>query len=264
MTKSKPIAATRLKLSKNARHQRIVQALQDGPTLRVLELAAGLGVSTETIRRDLDELSRGGFINRTYGGAVRPFGPEPTLHERHQLLVAEREAIAQVAIEPIKDGEIVLLGGGATTTHVARRLAAARRSLKVITDSLAVASALASNAGLEVMLCPGRFHGSEQCVYGGQTIDYLGRLFANHAVLGATGLTVDGPNDAEIEVAATYRAMAARASAVTVVADHSKFDRAAISVYASWSDVSRLVTDRQPNGPLRAALERAGVQVALV
>lgn len=264
MSKHQPTPASRNKLSKRSRHQRIVQALQEGPTLRVVELAAGLGVSTETIRRDLDELSREGLINRTYGGAVRPFGPEPTLHERHQLLVAEREAIAQVAIEPIRDGEIVLLGGGATTTHVARRLAAARRSLKVITDSLAVASALATNAGLEVMLCPGRVNGSEQCVYGGQTIDYLGRLFANHAVLGATGLTVDGPNDAEIEVAATYRAMAARASVVTVVADHSKFERAGISVYASWSEVTRLVTDRRPEGPLRAALERAGVQVAVI
>ncbi|MBK1664453.1 DeoR family transcriptional regulator [Rhodospirillum rubrum] len=249
------------KLSKAGRQERIVAELRAGPTLRVSELATTLGVSTETIRRDLDELEARGLINRTYGGAVRPFGPEPTIRERHQMLVSEREIIAVAAARTISHGDVLIIGGGATTTHVARRLAAEKRDLKVFTDSFAVATVLAPNPTVEVFLCPGRYNGQEGCVSGAETIDYIGKIYANHAILGATGLTEDGPNDADIDAAATYRAMALRATDVTVVADHTKFDRAAISVYCRWPAISRLVTDQRPEGALRLILERAGVEV---
>lgn len=263
MSDNTSIPANPGKLSKAGRQDRIVNELQAGPTLRVSELATALGVSTETIRRDLDELETRGLINRTYGGAVRPFGPEPAIRERHQMLVPEREAIAAAAARPIAHGDILMIGGGATTTHVARRLAAEKRDLKVFTDSFAVATVLAPNPTIQVFMCPGRYNGPEGCIFGSETIDYIGRIYANHAILGATGLTEDGPNDADMDAAATYRAMAMRATEVTVVADHTKFDRAAISVYSRWPGIARLVADQAPQGALRLALERAGVQIII-
>lgn len=256
-------SANAAKLSKASRQDRIVSALQAGPTLRVSELASGLGVSTETIRRDLDELETRGLINRTYGGAVRPFGPEPTIRERHQMLVPEREAIAAAAARAVNHGEVLIIGGGATTTHVARRLAAEKRDLKVFTDSFAVATVLAPNPTLQVFICPGRYNGQEGCMSGSETIDYIGRVYANHAILGATGLTEDGPNDADMDAAATYRAMAVRATEVTIVADHTKFERAAIAVYSRWPGIARLVTDKPPQGSLRLALDQAGVSIII-
>lgn len=249
------------KLSKVSRQERIISALQGGPTLRVSELAAQLGVSTETIRRDLDELDSRGLINRTYGGAVRPFGPEPTIRERHQMLVSERESIAAAAARFVGHGQVLIIGGGATTTHVARRLAAEKRDLRIFTDSFAVATVLASNPTIQIMMCPGRYNGQEGSTFGPETVDYIGRIYANHAILGATGLTEDGPSDADMDAAATYRAMAMRATEVTVVADHTKFDRAAISIYSRWPGIARLVCDMAPQGLLRHALERAGVEV---
>ncbi|MGQ9369775.1 DeoR/GlpR family DNA-binding transcription regulator [Azospirillum sp. ST 5-10] len=254
-------ANTTARLSKAERQARIVNELHAGPTLRVSELAATLGVSTETIRRDLDELGSQGLISRTYGGAVRPFGPEPSIRERHQMLVPEREAIAAAASPFIKHGDVVIIGGGATTTHVARRLSAEKRDLTVFTDAFAVATVLAANPTIRVMICPGRYNGHEGWVSGPDTIDYLGRIYANHAILGATGLAEDGPNEASIDAAATYRAMAMRATEVTVVADHTKFERAAISVFAHWPQVTRLVTDETPDGLLATSLGRAGVDV---
>lgn len=249
------------KLSKGSRQERIIKALEAGPTLRVSELAAQLGVSTETIRRDLDELDSRGLINRTYGGAVRPIGPEPTIRERHQMLVPERESIAHAVSRFVGHGQVLIIGGGATTTHVARRLAAEKRDLRVFTDSFAVATMLATNPTIQVILCPGRYNGQEGSVHGSETIDYIGRVYANHAILGATGLTEDGPNDADMDAAATYRAMAMRATEVTIVADHTKFDRAGISVYSRWPGIARLISDMAPQGLLRHALDRAGVEI---
>ena len=68
--------------SKSDRQARIVAELRATPSLRVNELAELLGVSTETVRRDLAELDERGLINRTYGGAMRPVAFEPALAER--------------------------------------------------------------------------------------------------------------------------------------------------------------------------------------
>ena len=78
---------------KQARHRRILAELEQRPALRVAELAEMLAVSTETVRRDFDELSMLGQVSRTYGGAVRRSSSEPSVNERHHLLVAERERL---------------------------------------------------------------------------------------------------------------------------------------------------------------------------
>lgn len=60
-------------------------------------LVRRLDVSTETIRRDLEELTEQGVLNRTYCGAVRSLRTEPSITERHTLFVAKRERIAKAA-----------------------------------------------------------------------------------------------------------------------------------------------------------------------
>jgi DeoR/GlpR family transcriptional regulator of sugar metabolism len=57
--------------------------------------------------------------------------------------------------------------------------------------------------------------------------------------------------------------MAGRAAEVTIVADHSKFERMALALYAGWSEIARLVTDQPPHGGLAFALQRAGVDIVV-
>ena len=75
-----------------------------------------MGVSTETIRRDLDELNQQGMLSRTYGGAApRPFGAEPTLSERYMEYVEERERVGALAARAIKPGQVLMIDSGSTT-----------------------------------------------------------------------------------------------------------------------------------------------------
>ena len=92
-----------MKKPKSVRQERILNELNQSPSLRVAELARRLAVSTETIRRDLDELTGQGLLNRTYGGAVRSLSTEPSVTERHTLFVSERERIARTAVPLLKD-----------------------------------------------------------------------------------------------------------------------------------------------------------------
>lgn len=74
-----------MKKPKSVRQERILTELNQAPSLRVAVLARRLDVSTETIRRDLDEMTKQGLLNRTYGGAVRSLSTEPSVTERHTL-----------------------------------------------------------------------------------------------------------------------------------------------------------------------------------
>ena len=251
------------RFSKTARHKHIISQLTAAPTLRASELAAVLGVSGETIRRDLMELHHQKLINRTYGGASRPFALEPSLVDRKRLMIAEREAIAAVIADIVLPNEVLMLGAGATTFHVARRLAAKARDITVIINDFAIANALAANPSIRILCCPGRYHSTEGYVFGTQTIASINSYEANRAIVGATGVGGRGINDADEEAGAIYGAMVKRAAEAIIVADHSKFEQRALTVFAQWTEIDRFVTDRQPEGALAKALREAGTEVVI-
>jgi len=250
-----------LRLNKSDRQSRIVAELRAAPSLRVNELANLLDVSTETVRRDLAELDERGLINRTYGGATRPVAFEPALAERQKEMVQEREAIAAAAVRLVEPNDILMIGGGATTTIFARRLAAERDHLTVITHAFSVAMALATNPFHKVLMLPGQYDAREGLIHGPDTIDALQKYRAGKAFLGASGLTPEGPSDAGVGPGLIYGAMMRRSSETAILADHSKFGRSSLSVYGSWSPAMTLVSDARPEGALSAALAESRVTV---
>ncbi len=250
------------RLGKTDRQTRIVAELRARPSLRVNALAARLLVSTETVRRDLADLDRAGLISRTYGGAVTPVN-EPGVAVRETLMIAERQRIAEAAMRVISPQDILMIGGGATTLHFARRLAADFNHLTIITHAFAIATALASNSTHKVLMLPGQYDGREGLIHGPDTIDALQRFHASKAILGASGLTGEGPNDAGFGPGLIYGAMMRRAAQACILADHGKFDVPSLTVYGAWSAAVTLITDQRPTGPLAASLALARTTVLL-
>jgi len=255
MTRSDP------RLSKTVRHAHIVDALSAAPSLRVNDLSVRLSVSTETVRRDLAELEEAGKINRTYGGAMRLVQQEPDLAVREALMLPERARIAEAAVQLVECGETLAIGGGATTLHFAKKLARARDHLTVITHAFSIATALAANSTHKVLMLPGQYDGREGLIHGPDTIDALTRFHVKKAFLGASGLTVDGPNDAGLAAGLTYGAMMRCSGQTVILADHTKFENPSLRVYGAWSSATTLITDMHPSGGLAAALAVAGVMV---
>lgn len=252
-----------MKRSKPERQERILTELNGAPSLRVAELARRLDVSTETIRRDLDEMTEQGLLNRTYGGATRPLGSEPSISERHTLFVTERERIARAVIPLIKNSRMLLIGSGSTTTHVARRIAIDMRDITVITHSFGVATVLSMNPTIKVIMLPGDYHSTEGSTVGAHTISFLNNFYADHAILGASGMTSEGPSDALVECSAVYAAIVSRSADTILVADHSKQDQMFAARYAGWREIDHLITDAQPKGPLKTALQQAKVDIVV-
>lgn len=248
---------------KQIRHRRLVSLLEVSPNTRVNELADQLQVTAETIRRDLDELSKKGIVDRTYGGAMLKGSQEPVVNIRHNLMVKEREALARAAVRNLQDASIIMIGSGATTTHVARRIAIEMNGITVITHSFGVATVLSLNPTISVMMAPGIYHATEGAMHGSQTLRYLDDFQVDWAITGASGLTARGASDALIDASDVYACMFKRASRSMVVADHSKFDKVFTARYARWADIDTLVSDQQPAGKLKTAISKSETTVAV-
>lgn len=248
--------------AKTTRQAKILAELSSSPSLRIADLAKLHQVSAETIRRDLDELTGAGLINRTYGGAVKAAPAEPVVSERHLLFVAEREQIAARAVAEMGGAKTFFIGSGSTTVHVARRMAAELKDITVLTHSFGVATVLSHNPTIEVQVLPGHYNASEGAMVGAECVEFIGRFNVDWAIVGASGIGVDGPSEALLACSAVYRAMIARADQVMVVADHSKFARVYPGQYASWHQVDRLICDQAPSAELLGLIGSAKVKHA--
>jgi DeoR/GlpR family transcriptional regulator of sugar metabolism len=108
------------------------------------------GVSSETVRRDLAELSRGKKIHKVHGGAIAL--RRPAREEDYSVRVKQnsegKRCIGRYAASLLRDGDIVLFDSGATTEEIARSVFGLK-DVTFITHSLNVASIFAEkrNAG---------------------------------------------------------------------------------------------------------------------
>ncbi len=247
------------------RQQAIATLVAERGRIAVTAVAERFGVTTETVRRDLAVLERGGMLRRVHGGAV-PAGAltlvEPGLGERHGTRSEAKRAIAAAALEllPGADGSI-LLDGGTTTAALAEILPGDRRLLAV-TSSVPIAARLSAAAGLTLHVLGGRVRGVTQCAVGETTVRVLADLRVDVAFLGANGISsrhgFTTPDEAEASV---KRAMVRAGQRVIVLADSSKLDREHLVRFAAVEDVDVLVTDAEADPGLVAELEELGVEV---
>lgn len=250
------------RLAKAERQERILSELHASATIRTSRLAAALGVSGETIRRDLAEMGEGGALARTYGGAVpRPVGAEAAWTERLGEMADERRRIAAAAAKLLRPGDVVMIDAGSTVLHFARRIAVELKDLTIVTNSFSVAIALGANSSFSVVSCPGAYDPHEGSLTGPDTTAFIDRFNADWAVIGASGLAADGPSEASRGGAAVKRAMLSRARNNMLLIDHSKFDALGLEVICPLTRIQRIITSAPPRATLAKALRKAGTEI---
>lgn len=232
--------------------------------LRVVELAAEMGVSQATIRRDLEELERQKLLRRVHGGAVLQQPsievPLPYKGGRRQL---EKQRIAKVAVDLLGEASIICLTGGTTTAAVAR-LIGDRAGVTIVTTGLNIASEMVNFPRLRVIIAGGEVRGVSLEVVGAIAQQTLAQFQVDVAFVGVDGLTADaGCTGFDPLGSDADRAMIERARRVVVVADSSKFGRVASSVICSFEQVDLLITDTGAPADELEMIRRRGVEVRL-
>jgi DeoR/GlpR family transcriptional regulator of sugar metabolism len=246
-----------------------LRLVRNAGTAALGDLAARLGVSEMTVRRDLDELQRRGLVRRVRGGAVAVDAPENGFAARAGWQAGLKDRIGRAAAELVEPGSTVLLDAGTTTVHVARHLAG-RAPLTVAALSLPVAEALADQPGIRLLVVGGDVRPGERSIAGPVAAAVLAALSFDVFVMSIGAVSAEAAwSEFTLEDAAVKQAGLRQAARTLVVADASKLGVRAFARVADLGAVERLVTDASARDPrltpaaqdTLAALENADVEV---
>lgn len=207
------------------------------------EVAGDLGISEDSIRRDLRELAAAGLCQRVYGGAVPISRAIVDYRARAAVEPASKQRVAGRAAQLIKPGDKVILDGGTTTLAVTRALA---RNLQatVITHSPTIAAALVDHPTIEVLLLGGRIYKHSAVACGAATAEAAAGITADLFLLGVTGVHHEhGLTTGDAEEAAMKRTLAGRAAETYVLASTEKIGAVSAFRVLELSAVSGVVTD---------------------
>ncbi|MEM7270896.1 MAG: DeoR/GlpR family DNA-binding transcription regulator [Pseudomonadota bacterium] len=231
----------------STRQEQIYAALQRDGRVDVDALAEEMAVATQTIRRDLNELSARGLAQRVHGGARRANSISNIGYEaRRALAQPEKAAIARAAADLIPDECSVMLNIGTTTEEVARALFR-HKGLVVISNNVNVITTLMASDASELILAGGAVRPTDGAIIGEAAVEFIGRYKADFAIIGASALDEDGAIlDFDAREVSVARAILANARTRILVADATKFSVSAPVRIAGIGEIDFFVTNAPP------------------
>lgn len=249
-------------MSQTFRHPEILTIARRDGKVTVDGLAAHFGVTVQTIRRDLADLTETGQLQRVHGGAILPSGVTNIGYEDRRSLNAEaKAAIARACAADIPEDCALFLNIGTTTEAVARALLR-HRNLMVITNNLNIANIMVANPSAQIVVTGGSLRRSDGGLVGDMAARMVEQFKPDIAVIGCSALDAEGDlldfDSAEVGVS---RQILARARRSFLVADHGKFARHAPVRIASLQQLDAFYTDAPPPDALVQACAGWGTRV---
>ena len=225
-------------------------------------LAREFAVSSQTVRRDLAEMSAARLLTRLHGGAVVTSGVANLTYEARRLLnQSGKQRIGEAAARTVPDDSSLFLNIGTTTEAVAQALVG-HRGLLVITNNLHVAVELYRAPAIEVVLAGGPVRRTDGGIVGAAAAETIRRFRVDTAVIGTSAIDPDGALlDFDVQEVLVSRAIIENARRVVLVADGGKFARSAPVRIAHVREVDLFVTDRLPSEAEAALCREHGVEV---
>ena len=233
----------------------------------VSELAEHFKVSTDTIRRDLDDLDAENILIRTHGGAISPNivpKPDTGVDVRMRVQIAKKEVIGTIAAGLVQDNSVVIMNAGTTILAVARHLNN-HSGLTVATNNLQISKELQSKCYRALHIFGGSVLHTSQATIGPVSFQAIGGgdvdIQCNLALIAVGGVSPDGYSVSNLAEASMLKEMMARSEKVAILADSTKFG---VRLFAQLAELDRadyFVTDAAPTADLSDALKKHRVQV---
>lgn len=246
----------------SSRQERIVEMLRATPTITTADLAHRLGVSGETVRRDLQIMADDRIVEKFHGGAsLHPDVQESPFQLRLRTNIGVKRRLAQQVMRLLHDGASVILDNSSTACFIAEAMGE-RQGLTICTPSLEVARAIAKSGDRHTVMLPaGTLRISDMTLTGAASVRFANQLHPDFLIVSVASLSASGgcldfdPFEVEFKQTACTGA-----ATVIVVADSSKFEAPGLITSLPWSDIDVLVTDR----PLPEDLSKACSQVQVI
>ncbi|WP_309067585.1 DeoR/GlpR family DNA-binding transcription regulator [Microbacterium sp.] len=243
-----------------ARKELLLERLQRDGRIVAKEIATELGLSEDSIRRDLRELDAAGLAVRVYGGALPASPAVADYAARTAVAPDSKRRVAAAAVALIEPGATVILDGGTTALAMVEALPRTF-SCTIVTHSPTIAAALLEHAA-EVFLIGGQLFKHSAVTSGAAAVEAASRISADVFFLGVTGVhATAGLTTGHPDEAAMKRALAARAADTYVLASDEKLGAASRFAVLPLDEVAGVIADGTPDLPAMRDLVAAGVRV---
>lgn len=235
------------------RKQSILIELEENGKVYVNFLSEKLGVTPETIRRDLASLEEHRLLKRVHGGAV-PFRGErlePPFEKKRKIRQQEKERIGQRAAKCIESNDTILIDVGTTTLELCHAIHNVE-NLTIVTNSLKAASVL--NDRLEkkafsgnIIILGGMLNTAQQSIKGSLTAKMLEAFRVDKAFISCGGITKGYVSDFDIEEIEISKMMMNISRESILLADHSKINKEAFYLIGELTLFDYIISDLQPD-----------------
>jgi len=245
---------------KKERHTLIIKQVNLHNKVLSADLALQLNVSEDTIRRDLNEMDEAGEIVKVHGGALSRSYHYPFRHTDIYAADAKKK-IAQKAINLIKDGMVVLTGGGTTMIEMVSILPKTLTAT-IFTISPLVALQLADHPLITVILIGGQFSKNSQVCVGPQVTGYLNEIRFDICFLGTNGISLgDGVTDSDLDIVQVKKSMIRSSNKLAVMCIAEKLNSSQRMRVCELNQLNYLITDLDPDDQILQAYSRENIQL---
>jgi len=221
----------------------LLKRLQRDGKIEAKAVAEGLGLSDDTIRRDLRELAAAGKLQRVHGGALPMVQADADLTARREIATHSKQAVGKAAAALIKPGQVVIVDGGTSALQLISHLPIGQKNT-VVTHSPTIASALENHTSVTVIMIGGILFRHSMVNVGAAAIDAMSKLRADTFFMGVAGVDVDaGLTTGDLEEAHVKKALSERATETIVMASAEKLNVASTYVVMPVKSVSGIVVD---------------------
>lgn len=259
------INSYRFVMTKEERHEIIMEALIKHGSVLVSDLVSMLNVSAVTVRKDLTELEKSDKLYRSHGKAVlvNPYINNRSVNEKEKLATDEKHAIGREAARLITRNDSICIASG-TTVHALARNIVPIHKLTVVSASLPVSNILSQHENIDIYQLGGMLRHSSLSVVGEYASRILDQCSFSKLYLGVDGIDVDyGITTTEIREATLNQKMMAAAQKTIVLADSSKFGRRGFAKIADIDAVDIIITDAGVSPKVIKKLEDLGIELII-
>lgn len=243
------------------RKQFVLGRLKTSGQIIATELSQELGISEDTVRRDLRELAEQGLLQRVHGGALALSPAVGNFQARTSIQSSGKEAIGRAAAAMVQNGQVVFVDGGTTCLQLARHLRPDLRAT-VVTHSPGIAVALVEHAHIEVVLIGGRLFKHSVVTVGASALEAIAMIQADTYFMGVTGLHPRaGLCTGDLEEAHIKRRLMAQAAETWVLASSEKINSSSPYQIAPCKQATGIIVEKSTPAKELAAFKAMGLGV---
>lgn len=248
------------KMIPEKRYLHIMNMLQEDGTVQTKKIKDALGVSFETVRRDLNHLENEGRLFRVSGGAVlanlntslmpahnstkavtdiyMPFD------DRSKQNLERKRDVAELAATLVNEGDSLALDSGTTALELAKVLKSRFKNLTIVTNSLNIADELSDASGFTIMLTGGILRRDERSLVSDMATLIFQNISVNTFFMTTCGVSAEkGVTYQRLDEMSIQLAMLEVSEKAVLITDSSKIGINSLIKMCDLEDIHAVVTD---------------------